>query len=146
MGTNWINRHLAGMPAKPPSPHHPDGLISISVGLPHIPLHKRQTEKPQVRGGSKKLLSTDKGSPKIPRCDKQSERTNTIEAQYSAREFMLSLVGLSSKEYCKYAHIFCLSLTRTHFRVCKHKGLNSSLRLSLKVKLQRNTLRIRVYY
>ena len=45
--------------------------------------------------GSRKLFSTDKGSPKIPHCDKQSERASAMEAQSSAGEFVLSLVGLS---------------------------------------------------
>ena len=85
-----------------PSPS-PSVFISISVGPPRIPPHKSQTEKPQVGDGggggggqgSRKLFSTDKGSPKIPHCDKQSERASAMEAQSSAGEFVLSLVGLS---------------------------------------------------
>lgn len=31
---------------------HPSALISISVGQPHIPIHKRPSEKPQVGEGA----------------------------------------------------------------------------------------------
>lgn len=74
-----------------------------------------------VEGGAlEKLLSTDKGYPKIPRYDKQSERTNPMETWHSVWELKFSLLGLSSNEYCKYACAFSVSVSLTHTHALTH--------------------------
>lgn len=78
---------------------HPSPSLCVYL-YQYWPASHSSTQKAnrETTGGGGKLLSTDKGSPKIPCCEKQSERTNTIETQCSAWEFSsvaLSLVHLS---------------------------------------------------
>lgn len=59
-----------------------------------------------------------KGPPKIPRCDKLSERRKADGS--SAGEFRLSLVPSSPKEHGKHVHFLRLYYKHTS-QVCKHK-------------------------